>query len=44
MLTVVGGLAEFERELTGAKTGDGRKRAKKTRCALWSGERFAVGD
>lgn len=28
MLTVLGGLAEFERELIKARTGDGRKRAK----------------
>ena len=28
MLTVLGGLAEFERELIGARTDDGRKRAK----------------
>jgi DNA invertase Pin-like site-specific DNA recombinase len=28
MLTVLGGLAEFERELIGARTGEGRKRAK----------------
>jgi DNA invertase Pin-like site-specific DNA recombinase len=28
MLTVLGGLAEFERELILARTGDGRKRAK----------------
>jgi DNA invertase Pin-like site-specific DNA recombinase len=28
MLTVLGGLAEFERELITARTGDGRKRAK----------------
>jgi len=29
MLTVLGGLAEFERELIRARTGEGRKRAKK---------------
>src|SRR6266404_4606236 len=28
MLTVLGGLAEFERELSRARTGEGRKRAK----------------
>src|SRR5262249_9788627 len=28
MLTVLGGLAEFERELIPARTGEGRKRAK----------------
>jgi len=28
MLTVLGGLAEFERELIHARTGEGRKRAK----------------
>jgi DNA invertase Pin-like site-specific DNA recombinase len=28
MLTVLGGLAEFERELTIARTGEGRARAK----------------
>jgi len=28
MLTVLGGLAEFERDLIRARTGDGRKRAK----------------
>jgi DNA invertase Pin-like site-specific DNA recombinase len=28
MLTVLGGLAEFERELIRARTGEGRKRAK----------------
>jgi DNA invertase Pin-like site-specific DNA recombinase len=28
MLTVLGGLAEFERELILARTGDGRRRAK----------------
>jgi DNA invertase Pin-like site-specific DNA recombinase len=28
MLTILGGLAEFERELIKARTGEGRKRAK----------------
>jgi DNA invertase Pin-like site-specific DNA recombinase len=28
MLTVLGGLAEFERDLIRARTGEGRKRAK----------------
>jgi DNA invertase Pin-like site-specific DNA recombinase len=28
MLTVLGGLAEFERELIRARTGEGRKRAQ----------------
>jgi DNA invertase Pin-like site-specific DNA recombinase len=28
MLTILGGLAEFERELIQARTGEGRKRAK----------------
>src|SRR4030088_2188711 len=28
MLTILGGLAEFERELIRARTGDGRKRAQ----------------
>jgi DNA invertase Pin-like site-specific DNA recombinase len=28
MLTVLGGLAEFERELVRARTGEGRERAK----------------
>ena len=28
MLTVLGGLAEFERELIPARTGEGRERAK----------------
>ena len=30
MLTVLGGLAEFERELIRARTGEGRKRAKES--------------
>jgi len=32
MLTVLGGLAEFERELILARTGDGRARAKGAAC------------
>jgi len=36
MLTVLGGLAEFERELIRARTGEGRKRAKERGRALWS--------
>jgi len=31
MLTLLGGLAEFERELIRARTGEGRKRAKACR-------------
>ena len=31
MLTLLGGLAEFERELIRARTGEGRKRAKERR-------------
>ena len=34
MLTVLGGLAEFERELIRARTGEGRKR-EGTRRAFW---------
>jgi DNA invertase Pin-like site-specific DNA recombinase len=34
MLTVLGGLAEFERELIRARTDDGRKRAKAVACDL----------
>ena len=34
MITILGGLAEFERELILARTGDGRKRAKARRCVL----------
>jgi DNA invertase Pin-like site-specific DNA recombinase len=33
MLTVLGGLAEFERELIRARTGEGRKRAQSQTCA-----------
>ena len=32
MLTVLGGLAEFERELIRARTGEGRVRAKARAC------------
>ena len=41
MLTVLGGLAEFERELIRARTGEGRERAKArgqgsvSACASW---------
>jgi DNA invertase Pin-like site-specific DNA recombinase len=34
MLTVMGGLAEFERELIRARTGEGRERGKEARCPL----------
>jgi DNA invertase Pin-like site-specific DNA recombinase len=34
MLTVLGGLAKFERELIRARTGEGRKRAKAAREAI----------
>jgi DNA invertase Pin-like site-specific DNA recombinase len=34
MLTVLGGLAEFERELIRTRTGEGRARAK-ARCQTW---------
>jgi Resolvase, N terminal domain len=34
MLTVLGGLAEFERELILARTGDGRRRAKARKALL----------
>jgi DNA invertase Pin-like site-specific DNA recombinase len=34
MLTVLGGLAEFERELIRASTGEERKRATSVSCAL----------
>jgi DNA invertase Pin-like site-specific DNA recombinase len=34
MLTVLGGLAEFERELIRTRTGEGRARAK-TREFMW---------
>ena len=37
MLTVLGGLAEFERELIRARTDDGRKRAK-ARGQIWAAE------
>jgi DNA invertase Pin-like site-specific DNA recombinase len=32
MLTVLGGLAEFERELIRARTGEGRQRARARAC------------
>jgi len=35
MLTVLGGLAEFERELIRARTGEGRKRAKDRGVRFW---------
>jgi DNA invertase Pin-like site-specific DNA recombinase len=35
MLTVLGGLAEFERELIRARTGEGRARAK-ARGVRWA--------
>ncbi len=35
MLTVLAGLAEFERELILARTGEGRKRAQATWGAFW---------
>jgi DNA invertase Pin-like site-specific DNA recombinase len=35
MLTVLGGLAEFERELIRARTDDGRKRAKAPWRDIW---------
>ena len=36
MLTVLGGLAEFERELIRARTGEGRERAKARRSPPWT--------
>ena len=36
MLTILGGRAEFERELILARTGDGRKRAKVPWGAFWA--------
>ena len=35
MLTVLGGLAEFERELIRARTGEGRRRAMEARRQIW---------
>jgi DNA invertase Pin-like site-specific DNA recombinase len=35
MLTVLGGLAEFERELIMARTGEGRKAGARARCQVW---------
>ena len=40
MLTVLGGLAEFERELIRARTGEGRKRAKE--CGVKFGRPAAL--
>jgi DNA invertase Pin-like site-specific DNA recombinase len=34
MLTVLAGLAEFERELIRARTGEGRERAR-ARASIW---------
>jgi resolvase-like protein len=44
MLTVLGGLAEFERELIRARTGAGRKRisARKRRSALLRARRWLM--
>jgi len=42
MLTVLGGLAEFERELIRARTGDGRARAKARGVRF--GQRLASGE
>ena len=36
MLTVLGGLAEFERDLIRARTSEGRERAKARSVKLWS--------
>jgi DNA invertase Pin-like site-specific DNA recombinase len=38
MLTVLGGLAEFERELIRARTGEGRARAKGASLATYGRE------
>jgi DNA invertase Pin-like site-specific DNA recombinase len=35
MMAVLGGLAEFERELISARTGEGRERAKAHRVHSW---------
>jgi DNA invertase Pin-like site-specific DNA recombinase len=35
MLTVLGGLAEFERDLIRARTGEGRERAKERGAKMW---------
>ena len=35
MLTVLGGLAEFERHLILSRTNEGRVRAKGARCSVW---------
>jgi DNA invertase Pin-like site-specific DNA recombinase len=42
MLTVLGGLAEFERELIRARTGEGRKRAQDRGVKLASQERCGL--
>jgi DNA invertase Pin-like site-specific DNA recombinase len=44
MLTVLGGLAEFERELIRARTGEGRERAKAGREAWSAAEDHASPD
>jgi DNA invertase Pin-like site-specific DNA recombinase len=41
MLTVLAGLAEFERELIKARTGEGRKHAIR-RCIGWSSEVYTA--
>jgi DNA invertase Pin-like site-specific DNA recombinase len=40
MLTVLGGLAEFERELIKARTDEGRKRAQA--LGVWSGRKLKL--
>jgi DNA invertase Pin-like site-specific DNA recombinase len=39
MLTVLGGLAEFERDLIRARTGEGRERAKARAVSRWGASR-----